>query len=43
MQRLLHHTADLIDHTEGLSVRISHVNYVAPDGSNADIAWNFEL
>ena len=43
LQRLLHHHGELSNATDGLSLRVSHVNYVAADGSHADIAWNFQL
>lgn len=43
LQRLLHHGDALATAADGLSLRISHVNAIAPDGTFVDIAWNFQL
>lgn len=43
MQRLLHHREAVATAADGLSLRISHVNGIAPDGSYVDIAWDFKL
>ena len=41
--RLLHNSLALRDLLDGVSLRISHVNQVAADGSYVSIAWNFEV
>lgn len=33
----------LSSHIEGLSIRVSDSNRVAPDGSLVDIAWDFDM
>ena len=43
MERLLHHHLALSTASDGLSLRISHSNRMAPDASRTDIAWDFEL
>jgi hypothetical protein len=43
-KRLLQHREHLLRcNIEGLSIRVSDNNRVAPDGSLVDIAWDFEL
>jgi hypothetical protein len=42
-KRLLYFQGELQQHLEGLSLRVSFVNRVAPGGQLVDIAWNFEL
>jgi hypothetical protein len=43
-KRLLYHRDLLLRcNIEGLSVRISDGNRVAPDGSLVDIVWNFDM
>jgi hypothetical protein len=42
-RRLLQHREHLLRcNIEGLSMRVSDKNQVAPDGSLVDIAWDFE-
>ena len=41
--RLLQHSGVLVGLLEGLSLRISYRNQVAPDGSYVDMAWDFEI
>jgi hypothetical protein len=42
-RRLLQHREHLLRcNIEGLSIRVSDKNRVAPDGSLVDIAWDFE-
>ena len=43
LQRLAYHHQALSTAADGLSLRISHANRILPDGSQTDIAWNFEL
>ncbi|KAK9907490.1 hypothetical protein WJX75_004677 [Coccomyxa subellipsoidea] len=42
-QRLLQNADTLLQFMDGLEVRVSKVNIVAPDGSHIDIAWDFEI
>ena len=42
-KRLLHFQGELQQHLEGLSIRVSFVNRVAPGGQMVDVAWNFEV
>ena len=42
-QRLLQNADTLLQFLDGLEVRVSEVNIVAPDGSHIDIAWDFEI
>lgn len=41
--RLLQHSGALVGLLEGVSLRVSYLNQVAPDGSYVDIAWDFEI
>lgn len=41
--RLNQATDELRGVLDGLSVRVSHVNYVAPESNYIDVAWNFEV
>lgn len=41
--RLLQHSGALVGLLEGVSLRISYRNQVAPDGSYVDMAWDFEV
>lgn len=41
--RMLHGSASLVQLFEGLSVRVSFANQVAPNGDVIDIAWDFEV
>lgn len=43
LQRLLHNGAAIATAANGLTLRISHVNAIAPDGSYVDVAWDFRL
>lgn len=40
---LINKDALLASHIEGLSIRVSDKNRVAPDGSLVDIAWDFDM
>jgi hypothetical protein len=42
-QLVIHKDVLLACHIEGLSVRVSDKNRVAPDGSLVDIAWDFDM
>ena len=41
--RLVHSAHALRDLLDGLEVRVSEANLVAPDGAHIDIAWNFQI
>ncbi len=41
--RLLQNADVLLQLMDGLEVRVSEVNLVAPDGAHIDIAWDFEI
>lgn len=41
--RMITNSTTLINLIESQAVRVSHVNHVPPDGSQIDIAWDFEL
>ncbi len=41
--RLLQNADALMQLLDGLEVRISEVNVVAPDGACIDIAWDFQI
>ena len=41
--RLLHNADVLRNLMDGLEVRISESNLVAPDGAHIDIAWDFQI
>ena len=41
--RLLHHAEVLKPLLEGLDVRVSDINMVAPDGAHIDLAWDFQI
>ena len=43
LKRLAFHHQALSTAADGLSLHISHINHVLPDGSQTNIAWNFEL
>lgn len=42
-KRMLHNSDSLSQICDGLSLRISHINQVWPDGSGIDVAWDFEV
>ena len=42
-KRMLFNADSLSQLVEGLSLRISHSNQVAPEGTHIDIAWDFEV
>ena len=41
--RLLQNADMLLQLLDGLEVRISEINAVAPDGAYIDIAWDFQI
>lgn len=42
-KRMLFNADSLAQLVEGLSLRISYSNQVAPEGTYIDIAWDFEV